>query len=271
MASDDECPPLVAKEGCTPPVPPAAVEGVPEGAVATKTLAPESTPVDINELKALIKSLILETSSAATPDEAKLAALKKAKLDLLEKIRAMPADNTPPADLPMDAGDQYVSNGNAKNSNLAIDIDPCYATLIVFAAGNEASDPNFPKNLHMGMQLFGMHNMLPQARACKNSVDTYKKLLAAGPDNSSVSMGTACICWDCGIVALPENSDDIGEDLSKGVPFCSKCKLCEQCNFVTVKQPDGSTVPWIQAKGEKPPPKGTKAKKAGKAKPKKRK
>lgn len=70
-------------------------------------------------------------------------------------------------------------------------------------------------------------------------------ILSLGPDGTkSQSLGTAAVCWGCGYVGLPKNPD-AGEN---AIAQCSGCGSNEQTNYVKVKQPQGTVIPWMENK-----------------------
>ena len=72
-------------------------------------------------------------------------------------------------------------------------------------------------------------------------IERVLKTYAAGPDGKSkISIGEAIICFDCGFVGLPVDSE------TKLTPRCRSCSSKEQINFISFIQPDGSIIPWIE-------------------------
>lgn len=136
-----------------------------------------------------------------------------------------------------------------------------YHSIKVVPKTDEINDGNFPPSLLAAMELFGKVKMIQQGRELQTSVETFCRLLESGPPVEAVSMGVASVCWECGHVGLPVNVAQITklapakatkEELSKLeiTATCSRCSGNVQTNLVRVTQPDGSMVPWIEAKSE---------------------
>ena len=137
-----------------------------------------------------------------------------------------------------------------------------YHSIKVVPKTDEINDGNFPPSLLAAMELFGKVKMIQQGRELQTSVETFCRLLESGPPVEAVSMGVASVCWECGHVGLPVNVGAITklfgkakatkEELSKLeiTATCSRCSGNLQTNLVRVTQPDGSMVPWIEAKSE---------------------
>ena len=136
-----------------------------------------------------------------------------------------------------------------------------YHSIKVVPKTDEINDGNFPPSLLAAMELFGKVKMIQQGRELQTSVETFCRLLESGPPVEAVSMGVASVCWECGHVGLPVNVADVTklapakatkEELSKLeiTATCSRCSGNVQTNLVRVTQPDGSMVPWIEAKSE---------------------
>ena len=154
---------------------------------------------------------------------------EQAKKDSSSRSAAAPADALKPVD----------------GANVVLSIDRRYAAFQLLRKPDEAGDANFPPNLHAAVELFGRCEMLGQAKTCKTAVDGFLDFLASGPGPSGpVSMGTACICWECGHVGLPKNLA-MCNDRHTIPGHCNNCGERDRTNFVQVRQPDGSVVPWI--------------------------
>ena len=77
-------------------------------------------------------------------------------------------------------------------------------------------------------------------------MNAYLAILREGPDGKGTNgMGQAAVCWECGHVGLPTNTEACarGENAR-----CGGCDSEEQTNMVKVTQPDGTIVPWIESK-----------------------
>lgn len=132
-----------------------------------------------------------------------------------------------------------------KTSSKVLEIDRKYAAFKVEPKKDEVGDPNFPPHLHAAFELFCMTRNFALAKRLKQCTDAFLEILSKGPDGtSSQSMGRAAVCWGCGYVGLPKNAD-AGKN---SVAECSGCTSDEQTNYVQVKQPDGSVVPWMENK-----------------------
>lgn len=125
---------------------------------------------------------------------------------------------------------------------LRLEVSPKYAGITVVPNGDEGNDQNFPRNLHNAAELFLRLGMVPNAVKLKTATD---KLLAMyeGPPKDSIRMGQACVCWSCGHVGIPKDYDE-----GRKTPGpCSNCSETNQINWVIIKRPDGSTLPWMEA------------------------
>lgn len=117
----------------------------------------------------------------------------------------------------------------------------------------ERADTNMPASVAQAMMVFLSTNINngENAQKCGHCVSAALKLFASGPNgNQKVSIGRACLCWNCGTCALPANLDDFPADKTDGnmPPFarCAGCGESEETNFIEIKQPDGTVVPFIQ-------------------------
>jgi len=126
----------------------------------------------------------------------------------------------------------------------------------------EAADANMPSTVAQAMMVFLNTNINngENAEKCRHCVGAALKLFAAGPNgNQKVSIGQACLCWNCGTCALPANAEDFPASKTDGLmPPLAKCAGCgesEETNFIVIKQPDGTVVPFIQTviAAEEPP------------------
>jgi hypothetical protein len=129
-----------------------------------------------------------------------------------------------------------------------LQVDPRFASLVLERKPSEVGDENFPPHLHAACELFVMTGNLGQAVRCKKAVDTFLYLMASDTDGSTAyDIGRACCCWQCGHVGIPANIEECAFGL-KVNGICSQCASDEQTNFVIVKQPDGSVIPWVRFK-----------------------
>jgi hypothetical protein len=89
------------------------------------------------------------------------------------------------------------------------------------------------------------------ASKCAYCLNRTLKLFADGPNgNQKVSVGQGIICWNCGTCALPANMSEFPASKNDGLmpPFakCAGCGECEETNFLEIRQPDGTVVPFIE-------------------------
>ena len=101
-------------------------------------------------------------------------------------------------------------------------------------------------------------------------------------------LGRGCVCWGCGHVGLPRNADAVSPKVwshpnrltpARPNPTSTPAKagvaepagVCAACgdggatNFVTVVDPRGATVPWIEAAPTPPEAAGAEAEAAAAA------
>mmetsp|Transcript_28757 Transcript_28757/g.40426 ORF Transcript_28757/g.40426 Transcript_28757/m.40426 type:complete len:250 (-) Transcript_28757:77-826(-) len=163
-------------------------------------------------------------------------------------------------------------------------VDTRFAMIRVEPKVGEGSDANFPRNLHNAAELFLRVNMVEAAETLRQCTSSMLDIYATNPDGSTgVSIGRACVCWNCGHVGLPQQhyeKDDNPEAQEQtdtatckstnkkqtkksskskqskkkkdeyGV--CRKCKEGDQTNWVrVVRQMDGnsstpSDIPWVE-------------------------
>ena len=116
----------------------------------------------------------------------------------------------------------------------------------------EESDANMPKTAAHAMMVFlntGINNGA-NAQKCGQALSTVLKTFEAGPDgNRKVNVGTGILCWNCGHCGLPKNMSDFPADKTDGkmppLAVCNSCGRNDETNFLHIKQPDGSALPWI--------------------------
>ena len=134
-----------------------------------------------------------------------------------------------------------------------INIPQAFSVFRIEPKSSESHESNMPRSILEAVTLFHATGKSEAATKCTNCVNTALEVLAAGPDGKSeISIGYACICWDCGYVGLPENisnRDEIGEGADEhpdSLFECRHCKTTDQTNLVRGVQPDGSVIPWIE-------------------------
>mmetsp|Transcript_7803 Transcript_7803/g.11900 ORF Transcript_7803/g.11900 Transcript_7803/m.11900 type:complete len:256 (+) Transcript_7803:71-838(+) len=164
-------------------------------------------------------------------------------------------------------------------------VDTRFAMIRVEPKVGEGSDANFPRNLHNAAELFLRVNMVEAADRLQQCTSSMLDIYATNPDGSTgVSIGRACVCWNCGHVGLPQQhyeKEDTPEeqeptDTATGKStnktpnkksskskkakkkkdeygVCRKCKEDDQTNWVRVVRQlevnSGSTpsdLPWIE-------------------------
>jgi hypothetical protein len=117
----------------------------------------------------------------------------------------------------------------------------------------ESGDERMPKTVAHAMMVFLSTNINngENGRTCNQCMSSCLKIFAAGPNgNQKISVGQAILCWNCGHVGIPANTDDFPPTKTDGLmpPFakCSACGETEQTNFVEIRQPDGTVIPFIE-------------------------
>ena len=60
------------------------------------------------------------------------------------------------------------------------------------------------------------------------------QILEKGPGTESVSMGTACVCWECGYVGLPKNMKACNTKHTVN-GHCGACGETDRTNFIEVR------------------------------------
>ena len=125
-----------------------------------------------------------------------------------------------------------------------------YTAFKIEPRDDEVNDPNIPKNVKEAIELFRVTNKVAEAERCIDGINSVLETLRKGPDGKTpVLIGMkSCICWDCGFIGLPKNYATIEENSLSGEGVCSFCSLNERTNLVRGEQPDGSMIPWIEAK-----------------------
>ena len=138
-------------------------------------------------------------------------------------------------------------------------IPPELALFRVVPKEDEKDDENFPRNLGEAVMLF----LRTQNKGCADEVvkciQQLLEILSKGPDGQSKvnAASKACICWDCGKVALPNNTAEVetstvaatggsGSESYSVFPVCPKCKTDDRTNLVIGAQPDGTLLPFIE-------------------------
>lgn len=150
----------------------------------------------------------------------------------------MASDPTPPVD---GAEPFHVPEGAT-----SVEVGKEFAALKVVPKEDEKGDKNFPPHLHAAVELFCFVKRPECAKRLVDRVSGYLRVLREGPDGKGTNgMGQAAVCWSCGHVGLPKNTDGI----SKGeLARCGGCGSDDQTNMVKVTQPDGTVIPWIELK-----------------------
>mmetsp|Transcript_432 Transcript_432/g.830 ORF Transcript_432/g.830 Transcript_432/m.830 type:complete len:214 (-) Transcript_432:106-747(-) len=143
-----------------------------------------------------------------------------------------------------DAGEETVET----EATAILEISPLFANLKVLPKPDERGDRNFPPHLHAACELFGMLGRVDCIKRCKKIVDEYIGRISEGPDPlQPVSIGDACVCWECGTVAIPSNASDCTPNNKDSVfGVCAQCGCRDQTNWIICKQTDGKVLPWIQ-------------------------
>jgi len=143
---------------------------------------------------------------------------------------------------------------------LRLQVSPQYATIkIIPNNSSEASDVNFPHNLHNAVELFLKLGMVPQAVNLKDRVDIMLERYKSNPDGKSgVRLGQACVCWHCGACGIPKDyAEQLGthdhqqsSSSSSSLPPpgpCYQCNETNQINGIRVTTPEaGQFWPWIE-------------------------
>ncbi len=148
--------------------------------------------------------------------------------------------------LPKLRSDEELKSAGAK---VDLSFDPKYATIAVIPHPGEASDANFPRNLHNAAELFLRMGHLDSARSLSAACTRLFACYAAGPNGLNVKMGRGCVCWACGYAGIPLNADECASEVSTVKGVCAKCKSDAQTNFVRVSNPnqgESKTLPWVE-------------------------
>jgi hypothetical protein len=125
---------------------------------------------------------------------------------------------------------------------LRLEISPKYSTIGVIPNGDEGNDANFPRNLHNAAELFLKLGMVPNAVKLKDGTDKLLEMYEGDP-KLSVMLGQGCVCWSCGYCGIPKDYDE-----SRTTPGpCFNCNETNQINWVSIKHPDGHSLPWIES------------------------
>jgi hypothetical protein len=125
---------------------------------------------------------------------------------------------------------------------LRLEISPKYSTIGVIPNGDEGNDATFPRNLHNAAELFLKLGMVPNAVKLKDATDKLLEMYEGDP-KTSVMLGQGCVCWSCGYCGIPKDYDE-----SRTTPGpCFNCNETNQINWVSIKHPDGSILPWIES------------------------
>lgn len=115
--------------------------------------------------------------------------------------------------------------------------------------GEESSSERMPKNVAQAVLLFHQTQGLSQAVKLHECMEKVLNILAKGPDGKTkFNIGKGCICWSCGFIGIPTNSEEIEASPTQFIPpQCQICKMSDDTNFVQGEQPDGTLLPFIEA------------------------
>ena len=116
---------------------------------------------------------------------------------------------------------------------LRLEVSTAYANIQVLPNGDEGQDANFPRNLHNAAELFLKCGLVPHSVKLKECVDAVLELYQKDPSSSSKSslrLGRACVCWECGFCGIPK---DYQESQTKPGP-CANCGGISQINWVQI-------------------------------------
>lgn len=120
---------------------------------------------------------------------------------------------------------------------------------------DEDKDPSMPRTIANAYLVFMKTGNTESADRCKSCMERYLQILSSGPTGSLIiNIGQACICWSCGFVGLPANTEQLttneGESpvRMKMPPFaiCKNCSSGDKTNFILGKQPDDSPIPFLE-------------------------
>jgi hypothetical protein len=151
---------------------------------------------------------------------------------------AMASESTPP----VEGAEAF----RVPDGATSVEVGKEFAALKVVPKDDEKGDKNFPPHLHAAVELFCFVKRPECAKRLVDRVSGYLRVLREGPDGKGTNgMGQAAVCWSCGHVGLPKNTDAISKGESAK---CGGCGDSEQTNLVKVTQPDGTVVPWIELK-----------------------
>ncbi|CAJ1935634.1 unnamed protein product [Cylindrotheca closterium] len=135
-----------------------------------------------------------------------------------------------------------MANSIKQGDILRLEVSPKYAGITVLPNGDEGNDKNFPTNLYSVAELFLRLGMVPNAVNLKTATDKLLEMYE-GPPKDSITMGQASVCFKCGHVGIGKNFDE-----SRKTPGpCANCNETNQINWVMIKRPDGSVLPWMEA------------------------
>ena len=151
---------------------------------------------------------------------------------------AMASESTPP----VEGAEAF----RVPDGATSVEVGKEFAALKVVPKDDEKGDKNFPPHLHAAVELFCFVKRPECAKRLVDRVSGYLRVLREGPDGKGTNgMGQAAVCWSCGHVGLPKNTDAVSKCESAK---CGGCGDSEQTNLVKVTQPDGTVVPWIELK-----------------------
>ena len=140
-------------------------------------------------------------------------------------------------------------------------IPAAYGAFEIFARDEEEqADEKMPKTVGHALLLLMASGESESTARCRDCMDKYLQILAAGPSGSlTVNVGQACLCWGCGFVGIPSNTDALeaeatDDPVRKKMPPFAVCKHCgsdDKTNFIIGKSGD-SPLPFIETSSPAP-------------------
>lgn len=146
------------------------------------------------------------------------------------------------------------------STTTTVDIPSQYGAFDILARDvTEEGDAKMPKTVGHGLLLLTQTGESAAADMLRLCMDRYLALLAAGPSGSLiVNVGQACLCWDCGFIGLPGNSDEleataeaegqVRSRMPEAGPHaqCRHCSRADRTNYIIGRQADGP-LPFLEA------------------------
>jgi len=138
---------------------------------------------------------------------------------------------------------------------VTVDVPAAYGAFEVFPRdAEEEGDERMPKTVGHAYLVMVQTGSAESAERCRNCMDRYLQILAAGPSGSLiVNVGQACLCWACGFIGLPQNADELDdqadEPVKKKMPplaICKQCKSGEKTNYIIGKSGE-DFLPFLEA------------------------